>query len=128
MAKTFLIWGCTLAGIGVVLGAFGAHGLKKLVDANTLGSYQTGVQYQLYHALALLAVGILLRNFQPASFSLAGYCFLLGILFFSGSIYAITFLKSMNNPVPTVVGILTPIGGLFFIAGWIALLFSVIKN
>ena len=126
--KMFLILGTLLAGLAVALGAFGAHGLKKLVDADTVSIYQTGVQYQMYHALALVLVGILSERILSDFLSYAGVLFVAGIILFSGSLYLIVSLYAMNKSVPTAVGILTPIGGLFFILGWICLLISLLKK
>ena len=124
----FLIIGTVLAGLAVALGAFGAHGLKKIVDADTVAIYQTGVQYQMYHALALLAVGILAERFQNGIINYAGFLFIAGIVFFSGSLYLIASLKAMNKEISTGVGIMTPIGGMLFIFGWIVLLFALLKK
>jgi uncharacterized membrane protein YgdD (TMEM256/DUF423 family) len=128
MHKIFLIIGSILAGLAVVLGAFGAHGLKKLVDTETLGIYQTGVQYQMYHALALLAIGILAERYTSSWFHAAGFFFIGGIILFSGSLYLICSLKAMNKVVTTGVGVLTPIGGMLFIIGWMLLLIAVIRK
>jgi uncharacterized membrane protein YgdD (TMEM256/DUF423 family) len=128
MHKLFLVTGSMLAGLAVALGAFGAHGLKKIVDADTVGIYQTGVQYQMYHALALVMVGILAERMTSSFVHYAGLFFLGGIVFFSGSLYLIASLKAMSKGVPTAVGILTPVGGLFFIIGWILLLIALIRK
>ena len=130
MQKLFLIIGTLLAGLSVALGAFGAHGLKKLptVDADTIAIYQTGVQYQMYHALGLLAIGILADRFASSLFHYAGFLFIGGIVLFSGSLYLIASLKAMNKEVSTGIGILTPVGGMFFILGWLMLLLAVIKK
>lgn len=128
MQKIFLIIGTVLAGLAVALGAFGAHGLKKVVSAENVAIYQTGVQYQMYHALALVLVGILSERILNNYLSYAGVLFVAGIILFSGSLYLIVSLYAMNKTVPTAVGILTPIGGLFFILGWICLLVSLLKK
>lgn len=128
MHKTFLIIGVVLAGLSVGLGAFGAHGLKKIVSPEQVGIYQTGVQYQMFHALALLFLGLLLTRFQGGYFTYAGVLFVAGIVLFSGSLYLIVSLQAMSKDVPTPVGILTPVGGLLFIAGWICLLMGIIRN
>ena len=126
--KLFLILGTILSALAVALGAFGAHGLKKLVDAETVATYQTGVQYQMYHALALLAVGILSFRFQNALINYAGFSFVGGIVLFSGSLYLISSFKAMNKTVPGFVYPITPLGGLLFILGWIFLLFALLKK
>lgn len=128
MQKIYLIIGTLLAGLAVALGAFGAHGLKKVVSPENVAIYQTGVQYQMYHALALVLVGILSERILNNYLSYAGALFVAGIVLFSGSLYLIVSLYAMNKTVPTLVGILTPVGGLFFIAGWIFLLVSLLKK
>lgn len=128
MQKLYLIIGTVLAGLAVALGAFGAHGLKKVVLPENVAIYQTGVQYQMYHALALVLVGILSERILNNYLSYAGVLFVAGIVLFSGSLYLIVSLYAMNKTVPTLVGILTPVGGLFFIAGWIFLLVSLLKK
>lgn len=128
MQKIYLIIGTVLAGLAVALGAFGAHGLKKVVTPENVAIYQTGVQYQMYHALALVLVGILSERILNNYLSYAGVLFVAGIVLFSGSLYLIVSLYAMNKTVPTAVGILTPIGGLFFILGWISLLISLLKK
>jgi uncharacterized membrane protein YgdD (TMEM256/DUF423 family) len=127
MHKIFLIIGTLLAGLAVALGAFGAHGLKKLVDPETLGIYQTGVQYQMYHALALLAIGILTMRADNSFFHYAGIFFIAGVVLFSGSLYLIASLKAMDKTVSAGVGIMTPVGGLMFLIGWILLLIGVVR-
>jgi len=126
--KLFLILGTLLAALSVALGAFGAHGLKKLVDADTIGIYQTGVQYQMYHALALIAVGILAQRFESAFLNYAGFFFIGGIVCFSGSLYLLSSFRAMNKAVPGFVYPITPLGGILFILGWILLLFALLKK
>ena len=117
-----------MAGLGVALGAFGAHGLKKIVPPETVSSYQTGVQYQMYHAFALLLVGILSERFSRSLINWSGAFFVLGIVLFSGSLYLLASLKAMNKVGVSGIGIITPIGGLMFLAGWIFLLTAIIKK
>lgn len=126
--KLFLILGTLLAGLAVALGAFGAHGLKKLVDAETVSIYQTGVQYQMYHALALIAVGILAQRIENSLINYAGFFFIGGIVCFSGSLYLLSSLRAMNKAVPAFVYPITPLGGVLFILGWILLLFALLKK
>jgi len=128
MQKTFLIIGIILSGLAVALGAFGAHGLKKLVDAQTVANYQTGVQYQMYHALALLVVGMLSTRFPNSFLNYSGFLFIAGIVCFSGSLYLLSSYKAMNKAVPTFVYPITPLGGLFFILGWVMLLVAVVRK
>jgi uncharacterized membrane protein YgdD (TMEM256/DUF423 family) len=128
MHKIHLILGSILAALGVVLGAFGAHGLKKIVPPETVSSYQTGVQYQMYHAFALLIVGILSERISSNLINWAGAFFVLGIVLFSGSLYLLASLKAMDKVGVLGIGIITPIGGLMFIVGWILLLVAIIKK
>jgi uncharacterized membrane protein YgdD (TMEM256/DUF423 family) len=128
MHKTFLILGSIAAGLGVVLGAFGAHKLKQLVGPETVGTFQTGVQYQMYHAFALLLVGILYERFPHTLLNWSGVLFAGGILLFSGSLYLLAALKAADKVGLGGVGIITPIGGLLFIAGWLLVLMAVLKS
>jgi uncharacterized membrane protein YgdD (TMEM256/DUF423 family) len=128
MQKFFLIIGTILGGLSVALGAFGAHGLKKLVPAETVATYQTGVQYQMYHALALLVLGVLADRYMSNFVSYAGWFFLAGIVLFSGSLYLIVSMHAMNKDIPTSINLITPLGGLLFIAGWILLLIAFIRK
>ena len=128
MQKIYLVIGILLSGLSVALGAFGAHGLKKVVSAENVAIYQTGVQYQMYHAMALILVGILSDRIYNGFVTYSGVLFVAGIILFSGSLYLIVSLYSMNKTVPTAVGILTPIGGLFFILGWLCLLVGILKK
>jgi uncharacterized membrane protein YgdD (TMEM256/DUF423 family) len=125
MNKKFLQWGALLGAIAVALGAFGAHGLKKIVPPETVNTFDTGVKYQFYHALALLILGLLAEKFPGKALRAAGYCFLTGILLFSGSLYALTVLKATDSVGLGGLGIVTPVGGLFFVAGWLTLLWTV---
>ncbi|WP_206046894.1 DUF423 domain-containing protein [Mangrovimicrobium sediminis] len=113
MAKLFITLASLSGMFAVIVGAFGAHGLRDRLDPYYMAIYQTGVQYHFYHALALLAVGIIaLHQPQTALLKSAGWLFLLGTVIFSGSLYllAMTGVKWL--------GAVTPLGGLAFIAGW----------
>ena len=128
MHKLFLVAGAALAGLGVILGAFGAHGLKQMVGSETVGTFQTGVQYQMYHAFALILVAILFERMPSAALQWAGIAFLVGVLLFSGSLYLLASLKAMNKVGISGIGIITPFGGLFFIAGWLLLLLAILRK
>lgn len=128
MQKIYLVIGIVLAGLAVGLGAFGAHGLKKVVSLEDVTTYQAGVQYQMYHALALIFVGVLSDRIYNGYVTYAGILFTAGVVFFSGSLYLIVSLHAMNKAIPKVIGVLTPIGGLMFIAAWICMLIGVIKK
>lgn len=125
MHKRFLTWGALLAGLAVALGAFGAHGLKKLVPPETVATFETGVKYQMYHALALLLAGLIAERLASVWLKRAAWCFLIGILLFSGSLYLLTALKATDSVGLGGLGIITPIGGVFFIAGWVCLVVGV---
>ena len=129
MNKIFLISASLFGALAVALGAFGAHGLEKLTtDSKILHGFQTGTQYQVYHALALLAVAILYDKFPVKAMKWAGYSFIAGIILFSGSLYLLTILRIQESPAVKFVGPVTPLGGLCFIAGWLLLLVAVIRK
>ena len=121
-AKLFLILGSINAMLAVMLGAFGAHGLKKTLPVDLLTTFATGAQYHFYHALGLLAVGLLAMHL-PASMPLrlSGWLMLAGIIFFSGSLYllAITGIRWL--------GAITPLGGVCFIISWVMIAVAVYK-
>ncbi len=117
--------GTIFAALAVILGAFGAHALKQILTPELLQTFETGVKYQFYHSFALLISGILYGSFQNKFVKWATTCFIIGILLFSGSIYALVMLKSNGQVGLAGLGILTPIGGLFFILGWLMLLIGV---
>ena len=105
-----------------MIGAFGAHALKNMLESSGRAeTFETAVKYQFYHALALLALGILMLNVKHEMLNYAGYSFLIGTIIFSGSLYALCLTGI------TKFGMITPIGGLFLIAGWALLLSGVIK-
>jgi len=128
MHKKYIATGAVLAAIAVALGAFGAHGLKKIVSAETVQIFQTGVQYQMYHALALILAGFLYEKFSPRLVKTAGILFLIGIILFSGSLFVLTAGKAAENTAFDRVGIITPVGGLAFIGGWLLLFVAAIKK
>ncbi|MBK7973097.1 MAG: DUF423 domain-containing protein [Deltaproteobacteria bacterium] len=114
MDRIFLGIGAILGFLGVALGAFAAHGLKQRLPAEMLIVFETGVRYHMYHALALLAVGLTVARGPSAALVAAGWLFLAGIAIFSGSLYALAI-----SGVRTL-GMITPLGGVAFLAGWIA--------
>ena len=126
--QPWLVFGALLGGSGVVLGAFGAHALKSRLAETALQTWQTAVSYQLTHALALLVVGVWLRLMLQAgagparSLDFAGAAFAIGILLFSGSLYVLALGG------PRWLGPVTPVGGLAFIAGWLALLIAAFRS
>ena len=115
--RNLIIWGSSLAVLGVVLGAFAAHILDKQLNEDELMSFQTGVRYQIYHALAILISAVLpLKNIRICS-----KLFVWGTLLFSGSIYLLTLDQIMGVNF-SGLGWITPIGGLVLIAGWLQLI------
>ncbi|HUX85045.1 MAG TPA: DUF423 domain-containing protein [Chitinophagaceae bacterium] len=121
MRKSFLIQAAVLGALAVMAGAFGAHGLKSILSAEELSVFETAVRYQMLHVFALLAAGILYREFPGRWMVFSGRCFFYGILLFSGSLYLITGLELNAVSIPLLVGLSTPLGGLLLIAGWILL-------
>jgi uncharacterized membrane protein YgdD (TMEM256/DUF423 family) len=121
--KSTLIAGAVFAALGVAIGAFGGRALKQtLIDNNRSDTFELGVRYQFYHALALLITGILMRLLPDFNATLAPVCFILGILFFSGSLFALSLTGK------TVFGAITPIGGVLFLAGWIILILKLART
>lgn len=113
MEKTFFLLAALFGGVAVALGAFGAHGLSGRLSESMLETFEIGVRYQFYHALALVAVVVALGRWpQAAPVVWAGWLFVAGILIFSGSLYALVFSGVR------MLGAITPIGGVAFIAGW----------
>lgn len=120
MDRFFLVCGSLSALISVAAGAFGAHGLRDKLGPEMLNVFEIGVRYQMYHALGLLAVGILLqRGFPVAS---AGWSFLVGTLVFSGSLYILS-LSGVRW-----LGAITPLGGIAFLAGWALLAWGIFSR
>jgi uncharacterized membrane protein YgdD (TMEM256/DUF423 family) len=114
----FIRIGAIAGFLGVGLGAFGAHGLRGRLTANELAVFETGVRYQLVHALALLVVGVLIGRRSTKILAAAGWCFAAGIILFCGSLYVLALTGT------TAAGIVTPFGGLLFLAGWLCLAFT----
>jgi uncharacterized membrane protein YgdD (TMEM256/DUF423 family) len=115
MDKTFMFAGALLGGVGVAVGAFGAHGLRGRLSPEMLAVFETGVRYHMYHALALLATSAFLPRIDGRAVVIAGWSFITGIVLFSGSLYALA-LSGIST-----LGAITPLGGLAFIVGWISL-------
>jgi uncharacterized membrane protein YgdD (TMEM256/DUF423 family) len=127
MAKNILQTGAILGALSVAIGAFAAHGLKQHLDTNQLEIFHTGVRYQYYHTFAILIVGLLALKYPQAYFRNAFRFFLIGILLFSGSLYLLSSRFALGIESWTWLGPITPIGGLFFIIGWIFLFLGLRK-
>ncbi len=112
--------GVVLAGLGVAIGAFGAHALRPILEENArTETFELAVRYQFYHAFAILFSGILIQHFKPRYLKRAVICFASGIFIFSGSLYVLSISGI------TIMGAITPIGGVLFIAGWVFLFLAV---
>lgn len=125
MNKKILVLGSLLGIIAIMLGAFGAHGLKSLISLEAIQTFEVGVRYQMYNALFLLFIG----GFSPMSEKtkrIIFYFVLIGVLFFSGSLYALSINDIMNFDFK-VVGFVTPIGGLLLIIAWLLVLINFLK-
>ena len=123
MPKLLFIFSSLSGMLAVGLGAFGAHALKAKLEAEgTLATFQTAVQYQFYHTLALLAIGLLMLQFPHAWLTYSAYAMMVGLVIFSGSLYVLCFTGMKW------LGAITPIGGLAFIVGWGCLLVFALKQ
>ncbi|MGL4649212.1 MAG: DUF423 domain-containing protein [Caldilineaceae bacterium] len=119
MDRIFFILGSVFAGLGVALGAFGAHALRDRLPADLLAIFETGVRYQVYHALALFAVVLAIVRWPTSNLPvIAGWLFVAGILIFSGSLYTLAITGTRW------LGAITPIGGVAFLAGWTCLILA----
>src|ERR1041384_7528803 len=115
MDRLFFIIGSLSAFVAVALGAYAAHGLKARLSPEMLATFETGARYQMYHALALLAVGWACTRWPGAAVNASGWLFVAGTLLFSGSLYALALTGTR------ALGAITPFGGLAFLAGWLCL-------
>ncbi|CAK20052.1 DUF423 domain-containing protein [Listeria welshimeri] len=120
MKKT-IITGAVFAGLAVLLGAFGAHALKDVLGRYA-STWETGVQYQMFHAVGILIIGLLMEKQTSRLYNWAAILFSVGIVFFSGSLYVLSISKV------TVLGAITPIGGVCFVVGWFLLILGVSKR
>jgi len=118
MYRTALKAGAIFGLLAVVLGAFGAHGLKPLLDADKMHVYETGITFQFYHSLALLVLGILYKSFPNKMMRAATGFFISGVVLFSGSLYIMAFLSIAGTSIGAA-GFITPIGGVMLILGWL---------
>jgi uncharacterized membrane protein YgdD (TMEM256/DUF423 family) len=128
MNRNFLSVAALLGALSVALGAFAAHSLRSMANADTVSIFETGVRYQFYHTFALFIVAFLSEKVNNKWMIWAGNCFIMGVILFCGSLYALTALAIAENTHKTLVGIATPIGGIFFILGWIFLYVGITKR
>ena len=122
MPRLIFLAGTIAAGLGVMLGAFGAHALANSVTEARLGTFETGVRYQMYHALALLFVGWLMVQQPSVWVQAAALLFVVGIFLFSGSLYALVLTDVRW------LGMITPLGGVAFVGGWSCLFVALWKS
>jgi uncharacterized membrane protein YgdD (TMEM256/DUF423 family) len=123
LARLFIVLGSINAALAVVFGAFGAHALKARISAQMLEVYHTSAQYHFYHAIGMVLVGIVATQIQnTGALRLSGFLMLAGIVLFCGSLYLLAITGI------TWLGAVTPLGGLAFIAAWVALAFSVLRG
>jgi uncharacterized membrane protein YgdD (TMEM256/DUF423 family) len=119
--KSFVFLAAILGGLSVAAGAFGAHALRSHLEPRMLEVFETAARYQMYHALALLAAAWLYQQTEAPAAQVAGWAFVAGILLFSGSLYAMA-LSGVRG-----LGAITPIGGVAFLAGWVALAMAALR-
>lgn len=126
--KKAVMTGAIFGATAVALGAFGAHGLKNVLSEKGLAIFETAVRYQMYHAIALLLTGLLLSQHASPKWHWASTLFVVGIIVFSGSLYALTFTEAMGWEGYRWLGAITPLGGLSFIIGWILLAWGAVQK
>lgn len=127
MKNNLLFVAALCAMLAVILGAFGAHGLKSLVESRQLAIFETGVRYQFYHAFGMLVAGILDMIRPSKRFRGAGWLFFIGILLFSGSLYLLATRFVLGIESWTWLGPVTPVGGVLFIMGWGMLGYGIVE-
>lgn len=120
--QQILLAGAVFMALGVLFGAFGAHALKKILSPDMLVVFNTGVEYQFYHALGLLLIGLIGFRIESKWLRWSGIFLVFGILIFSGSLYALS-ISGIK-----IMGAITPIGGLAFVAGWICLAVGILRK
>lgn len=126
MHKGYLVTAAFIGALSVVLGAFGAHALKSVLSEQSLATYETAVRYQFYHVFALALVGILYKSYPNKFVKTSGRLFIAGIIFFSGSLYLLTYASAGNLSLLWARP-LTPLGGAMLITGWICLALGIRK-
>ncbi len=125
MNKKILVMGAVTALLAVVIGAFGAHGLKALLPVAQLNTFEIGVRYQFYHSFAMLFAGIIYFHIPDKKIITAGWFFLGGIVLFSGSLYLLACREILGISSWTFLGPLTPMGGVLFIIGWAMMILGI---
>jgi len=128
MSRFLIIAASVLGLLAVALGAFAAHGLRIRVSPEQLHSFEVGVRYQMFHALALLALAALASRLHPPEMIVAGWCFTFGTILFSGSIYLLALRTPLGLEGWRWLGPVTPLGGLTLMVGWAAVLVSALRS
>ena len=128
MHKLFFRAASIFKAVAVIFGAFGAHLLKRHLSADDLTGYHTAVDYQMTHAVGIFIAGIIYRFYNGRTLIWAGYCFVLGILFFSGSIYLRLLFNYLQLDWGRIVIMFAPVGGILFTLGWVFILSSIPKK
>ena len=127
MNKRIILTASLFGALAVVLGAFGAHTLKNVVDSYSLSIWQKGVEYQFYHTFALLYLSTFAR-YKNKLIGFAYIFFTIGIFLFSGSLYLLALKSVYTASIAPVLGLITPVGGLCFIIGWVCLFLAALKD
>ena len=127
--RKFLLTSSILGALSIILGAFGAHALKARLDPDQLLVFETGVRYQMYHALVLLGLAVLSEKLSSKYINYAFWCFVIGTIFFSGSIYLLSTRSILGlQGFTKILGPITPLGGLLLIIGWILIFISALTS
>jgi len=127
MNRRIILTASFFGAVAVILGAFGAHSLKNILSVDALAIWTKGIEYQFYHTFALLFLSTFAR-FRTKLVDLSYFCFTLGIVFFSGSLYLLATREITQLQWVNVVGPITPLGGLLLVAGWVLLFFAALRN
>lgn len=127
MNRRIILTASFFGAVAVILGAFGAHGLKNIISADALAIWTKGIEYQFYHTFALLFLSTFAR-FRTKLVDISYYCFTIGTLLFSGSLYLLATREVLHLNFVNFIGPITPVGGLLLVAGWIFLFFAALKN
>lgn len=128
MIRSLIVWGAVFGLTGVILGALGAHALKAVLNADQLASFNTGVRYQMFHALVLLILGTKLGTIEAKVRFRIGLLFIAGVILFSGSIYCLATIPAHGLEGIKWMGPITPIGGLLMIIAWLWILIAAIRT
>ena len=127
MNRRIILTASFFGAVAVILGAFGAHGLKNILSADAMAIWTKGIEYQFYHTFALLFLSTFAR-FRTKLVDISYFCFTIGIILFSGSLYLLATRDVLQIGFVNFIGPVTPIGGLLLVAGWVLLFFAALKN